>query len=229
MFIHYFIVFKLVMHFRIWIYLIFLFCFWSNDLNAQRTQNHERRLIQFSGVVVSGDSLDPVPYANIIIRGSSKGAVSNYYGFFSFVAEPGDIIEFSAFGYKPAFYTIPDTMKKNRYSWIQVLNGDTMYLTQAVIVPWPTLEQFKRAFVETKIPNDDMQRAQKNLALAEMKERYMNMPMDGSMNYKNFMDNQISKNYYKGQFMPNNLLNPFAWAQFIKAWKDGKFKRNNNK
>lgn len=104
-----------------------------------------------------------------------------------------------------------------------------MYLTQAVIVPWPTLEQFKRAFVETKIPNDDMQRAQKNLALAEMKERYMNMPMDGSMNYKNFMDNQISKNYYKGQFMPNNLLNPFAWAQFIKAWKDGKFKRNNNK
>jgi len=72
-----------------------------------------------------------------------------------------------------------------------------------------------------------MQRAQKNLNLAEMKERYMNYPMDGSMNYKNFVDQQVYKNYYNGQYMPNNLLNPFAWAQFVKAWKEGKFKRKN--
>jgi len=25
--------------------------------------------------------------------------------------------------------------------------------------------------------------------------------------------------------MPNNLLNPIAWAKFIKAWKRGDFKK----
>jgi len=197
-------------------------------LFAQVKQVKEKKLIQFSGVVVTGDSLDPVPFANVIIKGTRKGAVSDRSGFFSFVAEAGDMIEFSALGYKPSMYIVPDSLKLSRYSWIQVLNTDTIFLTEAVIVPWPTLEQFKKAFVETKIPNDDMQRAEKNLALAEMRERAMNLPMDGAMNFRNYVDQQIFKNYYRGQYMPNNLLNPFAWAQFIKAWKEGKFKKTDD-
>jgi hypothetical protein len=52
------------------------------------------------------------------------------------------------------------------------------------------------------------------------------MKMDGSMNYQNYIDQQTSKLYYAGQTQPISLLNPFAWAQFIKAWKEGKFKRD---
>ena len=51
------------------------------------------------------------------------------------------------------------------------------------------------------------------------------MPMDGSMNYRNYMDNQVSKLYYRGQAQPITVFNPFAWAEFIKAWKRGDFKR----
>jgi PPE-repeat protein len=51
------------------------------------------------------------------------------------------------------------------------------------------------------------------------------MPMDGNMNYQNYIDQTVSKLYYAGQTQPISLLNPFAWAQFIKAWQDGKFKR----
>jgi hypothetical protein len=50
------------------------------------------------------------------------------------------------------------------------------------------------------------------------------MPMDGSMNYKAHMQQQYSRLYWAGQYPPNNLLNPFAWAQFIKAWREGKLK-----
>jgi hypothetical protein len=213
------------MHVKLKIYFTFLICIFPVFLNAQNNQVKQKKLIQFSGVVVTGDSIDPVPFANVIIQGTKKGTISDRYGFFSFVAEVGDMIEFSALGYKSAVYTIPDSLKLSRYSWIQVLNTDTIYLAETVIVPWPTIEQFKKAFVETKIPNDDQQRAEKNLALAEMKERAMNLAMDGSMNYRNYIDQQVFKNYYKGQYMPNNLLNPFAWAQFIKAWKEGKFKK----
>ncbi len=213
------------MHFTFKIYIIFFTCLFSLATEAQVTAKKEKKLIQFSGIVVTSDSLGHVPFASVMIKGTKKGAISDYFGFFSFVAEAGDVIEFSALGYKPASYLIPDSLKLSRYSWIQVLNTDTIYLSETVITPWPTIEQFKKTFVETKIPNDDMQRALKNLDLAEMKERAINLPMDGSMNYKNYIDKQVYKNYYNGQYMPNNLLNPFAWAQFIKAWKEGKFKQ----
>jgi hypothetical protein len=39
------------------------------------------------------------------------------------------------------------------------------------------------------------------------------------------MQEQIDKLYYNGQTQPISILNPFAWAKFIKSWKDGDFKR----
>ncbi len=58
-----------------------------------------------------------------------------------------------------------------------------------------------------------------------MGSRAEELPMDGSLNYKHSMDKIISQNYYAGQLQPITILNPFAWAKFIKAWKEGKFKR----
>ena len=104
------------------------------------------------------------------------------------------------------------------------MTADTLTLAAAFIFPWPTYEDFKRAFIETKIPDDDLEIARKNLLAADIRMRAENYPMDANMNYRNFIDNQTSKLYYFGQVQPFNILNPFAWAQFIKAWKDGKFK-----
>ena len=60
---------------------------------------------------------------------------------------------------------------------------------------------------------------------ASLKERADATPMDGAMNYKWQMQQYQSKLYYAGQAPPINLLNPIAWSKFIKAWKDGDFKR----
>lgn len=195
------------------------------NIHAQDTITNDEKLVQFSGVVITNDSLEPVSYANIIISGTHSGTIADRDGFFSFVAKEKDVIEFNALGYKTVYFKIPDNLVSKRYTCIQMMNADTLFLSETVIYPWPNIEQFKKAFVTAQIPNDDEQRAMKNLALAEMKERMENMPMDGSMNYRNFVNQQVYKNYYNGQYMPNNLLNPFAWAQFIKAWKEGKFKR----
>jgi hypothetical protein len=189
------------------------------------SQYQERDLIQFSGVIVSQDSLKPIPFSNISIKNTKRGTMTDFYGFFSFVAKKNDTIEMSSVGYKRAVFIIPDTLTVNRYSLIQALGSDTVMLTETVIYPWPTTEQFKQAFLKTQIPEDDYERAKKNLALAEMKERYKAMGMDAGMNYKNYIDNRTSKLYYAGQYPANNLLNPFAWAKFIKAWREGKFKR----
>ncbi len=194
-------------------------------LRAQQDEN-DNDLVQFSGVVVTADSLNPVPFSHILIEGERRGTMADYYGFFSFVAEKGDTIVFSAVGFNKVKYVLPDTLSSNRYSLIQVMQVDTVTLSETVIYPWPTVDQFKQAFIELDIPDDDLERAKKNLALAEMKERMWNTPMDGSMNYKNYVNERTSKLYYAGQLPPNNLLNPMAWAEFIKAWKEGRFKRD---
>ena len=185
----------------------------------------ERELIQFSGVVITGDSLTPVPFVNIVIKNSFRGTISDYFGYFSFVAQENDTIVFSAVGFKKGQFLIPDSLSADRYSLIQLLVQDTFLLKETVIYPWPTKEQFKRAFMSMNIPDDDLEKAKNNLAMAELKERFEATGMDGSMNFKNYMQQESAKLYYAGQYPSFNLLNPFAWAQFIEAWKRGDFKK----
>lgn len=203
---------------------ILFFGIWQTVFSQEDSTDFD--VIQFSGVVVNADDLEPVSFTNIMIKNTHRGTISDYYGYFSFVALKSDTIQFSAIGYKESDFIIPDTIRGNRYSLIHVMNSDTILLSPTIIYPWPTEEEFKKAFIALDIPDDDIAIAHKNLAKAEMKERAMNYKMDGSMNYKNYIDKETSKLYYAGQTQPISLLNPFAWAQFIKAWKEGKFKND---
>ncbi len=197
--------------------------FITQESNAQMKGNND--VIQFSGVVVTGDSLKPVPFVHIRILGTSLGTVSSIDGFFSFVAFKGDSIAFSSVGYKTSYYYIADSLDSDRYSLFQMLQNDTMLLTESVIYPWADVEALEYAIVQHRVPENDYDRAMKNLERQKLKEIGMHMPMDGSMNYRHQMQQRINKNYWNGGYMPNQLLNPFAWAQFIKAWKEGKFKK----
>ncbi|MBA3705645.1 MAG: carboxypeptidase-like regulatory domain-containing protein [Bacteroidetes bacterium] len=203
----------------------------TNSLFAQEktVPKNKRELIQFSGVVIEGDSLRPVPFTSIIVRNSNRGTISDYFGYFSFVAQKLDTIEFSAIGYNEAVFVIPDTLSTNKYSLIQVLRNDTVNLKVTEIFPWPSREQFKQAFLALNLPEDDMTRAEKNMDRAEMKDRMTGMAMDASLNYKYTMQQYQSKLYYAGQLPPNNLLNPIAWAKFIQAWKNGDFGKKKTK
>ncbi len=196
-------------------------------VSCQNLQKND--LVQFSGVVVTGDSLQPVPFASIMIKSTYRGTVSDYYGFFSFVAKMHDTVEFSAIGFKKALFIIPDTLTDNRCSLIQMLKRDTIQLPEARIFPWPTKEQFKDAFLSLRIPDDDLDRAKKNLDPYKMNFIAENTPMDGSMNFRNQMMNQSSRLYYAGQLPPIQLLNPVAWAKFIQMWQEGAFKKKENK
>lgn len=186
------------------------------------------RVIQFSGVVVSGDSLQPVPYTAITIKGTYRGTMSDYYGFFSFVAQEGDTIEFSSIGFLKAQYRIPEKLEDNRYSIIQMLNQDTIMLPTTVVYPWPTREQIYDYFLKAPVPDDDLERAKKNLAQEKLINLSMTTPMDASANYRNTMNQYNTRLYNAGQIPMNNLLNPIAWAKFVDAWKKGEFKKKRN-
>jgi hypothetical protein len=202
--------------------LLFIACVVSAQ---EETAYDTDELIQFSGVILTSDSLRAIPLAHIIVINGMRGTVSDFSGYFSFVAKKRDTVEFSAVGFKKGRFVIPDTINNNRYSMIQVMAADTIYLTETVIFPWPTKEQFKEAFLTLEIPDDDLEIARKNLDKRQLLTKAQNLPADGSVNYKYLVQHQIDKLYYNGQTQPITILNPFAWAKFIKSWQDGDFKR----
>lgn len=204
-------------------FLIFLFFLVVNTHAQEKKQD---RLLQFSGkvVVMEVDSLKGLPFASVIIRKRNTGAVTNDKGFFTLVASPGDVVEFISIGYKDAQYIIPDTLTTKHFTIAQVMRRDTITLNEVTVHPFPTREEFKAAFLKLNVPNDDLSRAQKNMAAEEMRELVKGIAMDGMDNYRYSMEQRYQKLSYIGQYPPNQLLNPFAWAQFIKALKAGKLK-----
>jgi hypothetical protein len=204
------------------------FLFLLSTVAGFSQEERNNNLVQFSGVVVAGDSLDPIPFTSIMVRNSYHGTVSDVYGFFSFVARMKDTIEFSAIGFRRGIFIIPDTITDYRCSLIQILRQDTIRLPEVTVFPWPTKEQFKDAFINLHVPNDDLARAQRNLNKNELNYLSSNMKMDGSMNFRNAMYEQQSRLYYAGQVPTSNWLNPIAWARFVQAWQNGEFKKKKN-
>lgn len=195
---------------------------------SSMAQKPKDNLLQFSGIVLTSDSLSVVPFVNIYVKNTGRGTMSDIYGFFSFVAKKGDEISFSYMGFKTSTFIIPDTIIGQHFSMIKLLINDTLHLSETIIYPWPTKEQFKEAFLKLKIPDDQIEIARKNFALAQKRAFDVDYKMDGSMNFRNYVDQQTSKLYYIGQQKPISLFNPMAWAQFIKAWKNGDFKRKDD-
>jgi len=91
------------------------------DKDEDNKPYNDEDLVQFSGVVVTADSLFPIPFTHIVVKHSRWGTVADYYGYFSFVAKKNDTVVFSAMGYKNSTYIIPDTISRNRYSLIKAL------------------------------------------------------------------------------------------------------------
>jgi hypothetical protein len=196
----------------------------SISQNPNPSVKKEKELLQFSGVVLTHDSLTPVPFTSVTIKGTRRGTLCDYYGFFSLVAAKGDTIDFSCLGFKGTTYIIPDSLSGDRYSLIQILLPTNYQLQEISIYAFPSRDQFRQAFMNLKIPNDDYERAKLNLDQQIMMEQYAAMPMSSRENYTNFLQTQTARLYHNGQYPTYNLLNPLAWAKFIQAWKNGDFK-----
>ncbi|MFY7990813.1 MAG: carboxypeptidase-like regulatory domain-containing protein [Fluviicola sp.] len=185
----------------------------------------QQRLIQLSGVVVSADSLNEMPYATVFDKTVRRGTIADIYGFFSMVVQPGDTILFKYYGHKPSSFIVPDTLKEDRYSIIHMMEIDTLQLQEVVIYPWPSKEAFAQAFVEMNPYEDAMLRAQRLLSGQSLANMANGVSSDASISYGNVMTQQNTRLYTMGQSPVNNLMNPFAWATFLQKWRNGELQR----
>jgi hypothetical protein len=195
--------------------------------NAGRADGKD--LIQFSGVVLDQDSLTPIPFVSILIKGTKRGAVSDFYGFFSMVINPGDELEFYSITHKPRTYKIADTLRQKYYYAIQVLTKDTIQLPPVEVYPWPSKDDFKRAFLALDLNDTDADRADRNLERDALTYLERNQTASATENYKYVMQAYYTKIYTTGQQPSISLLNPLKWAEFIDSWRKGKFKNQNKK
>lgn len=181
-------------------------------------------IVQLYGVVMTADSLRGLPAVAIKVRDQNRGTFSNDQGVFSIVVNKGDIIDFSSTGFKTKTIPIPKDLEGNRYSVIQLMVTDTVYLPATIIKARPSREQFEREFVNTNVPADNIEIARQNTLTAQSRILLQSTPRDGAEASNMILRNQSTATYYTGQFRPQAIFSPLAWSEFIQAWKRGDFK-----
>jgi len=191
----------------------------------QQIKNYQDSVVQLYGVVMTADSLRALPEASVVIVGKGRGTVTNPQGVFSIAVMKGDQIEFSTIGYKSKTIVVPTNLTENEYSIVQLMVDDTAYLPGTIIRPRPSKAQFERDFINTDIPFDQYEIARQNTEESKRRILLSSLPPDGREAVNYTMKQAANKSYYTGQIPPMNILNPFAWAAFIKAWKRGDFKK----
>lgn len=184
-------------------------------------------VVQFSGMVLTDEHgvLEPLPYVNVYIDATRRGTFTGEDGFFSLVGRKGEKVVFSSIGYRDAEYIIPDTLTSDRYSIFQIMSRDTFMLPETFIYPWPSREHFTLEFLAMDISNELEDRAAENLSDRALAQLMAYLPADGDENVDFYLRQQAASYYYAGQTRPIQILNAFAWKQFIDAMKRGDFKR----
>jgi hypothetical protein len=209
--------------------LFFVFTISTLGLTASAQSDSTQLLtgvVQVSGLVVTVDSLMPIPFSTVYRARDSRGTMTDPQGFFSIPALEGDTLRFSSVGYITREVIIPSGGELNRISLVQPMSRDTVLINNAYIYPWPTRDAFKKEFMALGLEEDAYAVGQQAIDPFEIYDRLIDVGLDGqaaaSQEFR-----EIAYDYsHLGGAPTTNLLNPVAWAQFINALKRGDLKGN---
>jgi hypothetical protein len=199
------------------------------SLNASAQQQAaEKRLIQYSGIITDVDSNNVVPYVTITNISTNQSYSANYKGYFSFIAHPGNVLQFTAVGFSKVELTIPEEVKDNKYTQMVKMKAEIVYLRTVQVSPWATVEEFTKDFMAMKIADDDYEIARKNLSGESINGMIQTLSRDAGeisgINWRMNHDRALNKNMTQ----TNPLLNPFAWGKLMQMITNGDKSRSNN-
>ncbi len=191
---------------------------------ASTNDSIQEVVVQVSGLVVTGDSLTPLPYATVYRARDSRGTMTDANGFFSLPALEGDTLQFSSTGFIQRFAVIEEGGENNRISIVQPMSRDTVMISDAVIYPWPSRERFKQEFLALGLQDGNMTISDQAIDPFDVYDRLIDVGLDGQAASTEVM-RQMSMEMHYGGYPTTNILNPVAWARFIQALKNGDLKR----
>lgn len=194
-------------------------------------QNHEERpIVQFTGIVHNADSSNViVPYVTIT-NTSVRNTVnlSNYKGYFSFVAHEQDTLRFTCVGYGPVTVVIPSNVPNKSYTLQVSLKAQIINLPTFHVFPWATTDEFKKDFLAIKLADDDLDIARKNVSRTSMVALSNVLPRDAQEIQSANAQGMHTSILNSHSLTPNPLLNPLAWGSLIKQITDSDNKSSNN-
>lgn len=196
------------------IFFLFLFFFSSASLYAQK------KIVQAAGIVVGGDSLYGLPNIAVFVEQSGRGVYTNEVGYFSLPVLAGDTLTVTGMGYIKTKVAISDTAES--ITLVIRLGLDTFMLPGITLWPYPTFESLKKAFLAMDVKKSKhLDYAQKNLNSEILQQMVYNSGASANMNQRYFTTQQLQGNLHLRANLATTLLNPFAWARFIKSAKNG--------
>jgi len=134
-------------------------------LSASAQVPEPRRIVQFTGLVVSGDSLTGVPDALVYVPRSNRRTSTNAQGYFSLVVLAGDSILVKSAGYTKRA-TIPADYRNSTYSTLIQLHQRGETLNGANSPP----RNFKQDFIDLRLPNQPSVEVQNELNRAYLRK-----------------------------------------------------------
>ncbi len=203
---------------------IYLLIFLLLPFSLMAQTDKDDMLIQFSGMVRNLQHR-PLAYVNIVDLDSHRGTTADPRGLFSFIVNPGDTIMFSFMGYKPTIHIIPDSLDSQQYPADIFMVSDTFQLAEVRIYPWKTYEEFREAFLALDLPDDDQQRAYRNIALIKTQIRLSDPGPNPVVNFREVMKQQSNQLYTAGQYPYYTIFDPLRWVEFFDALKRGDFRK----
>jgi hypothetical protein len=186
-------------------------------------QQQEKPLVQFSGIVYNADSTTVViPYVTITNASyHNQVNLTNYKGYFSFVAHEQDTLLFSSIGFAPVKVIIPAGLVSKSYTLQVKIKPQIINLPTFHVFPWATTDEFRKDFLSMKLADDDLEIARKNIERSTSLSASNNLPRDGQEINSSWAQNEHINILNQHSLMPNPLLNPIAWGSLIKQIADG--------
>ena len=199
----------------------------ASGIHAQTdTTQHVTGVVQVSGLVVTGDSLMPIPYSTVYRARDARGTMTDSQGFFSIPVLEGDTLRFSSTGFITREVIVPSGGELNRISLVQPMSRDTVMINNAYIYPWPSRDAFRKEFMALGLEEDAYAIGQQAIDPFDIYDRLIDVGLDGQAIASQTARETAYEYSNLGGIPTTNLLNPVAWAQFLKALKNGDLKRD---
>ena len=103
---------------------------------------------------------------------------------------------------------------------------DEIALAEVEVMPYPTEDEFKKAVLAMNVV-DPMSISRANMSPEMLLRWAESMPASGNENFRYFQQGVMQQNQDIYGPRPLRLLDPFAWAQFIRSIKRGDLKSRN--
>ena len=179
-----------------------------------------QQIYQLSGLVISEQGQEPIPYVTVQVNRSRRGTLSNDQGFYSIPVTEYDTVYFSHVGYYKTTFVVGDYLRdypreNSTYLYaIHYMLEDTFTLPEVTIFPYDTPEELKTAVLNMNAQGTPDAIAQANLSPQVLDAIIQTLPSDG--NERLVVGRQMYYDYYQNRnLIQTASLDPIAAMRLL--------------